>query len=309
MKLSIIIPTYNGVKTLVKLFQVLEKQTVTPEEILVVDSSSEDATASICRDYGAQVTIIPQDEFDHGGTRSRMAEEAAGDVLVFMTQDAIPAADDAIEKLIAPFSEDEKLAMTYGRQLPNDDADFAAAHLRSFNYPEEPATREYGDKEKLGIRTIFTSNSFAAYRKSALTDVGYFKDGLIFGEDTCAAGRLLQKGYTLKYVSAAAVYHSHNYKIVQEFKRSFDIGVLHTVEAPLFDDFGKAENRGVEYVRSGMNNLLQNKQYVKTADFMARSMAKFIGYKAGRNYQKIPGEVVPGLSMHQNWWKKGRKPD
>ncbi|WP_167505934.1 glycosyltransferase family 2 protein [Desulfosediminicola flagellatus] len=309
MKLSIIIPTYNGAKTLTKLFQVLEKQTVIPEEILVVDSSSKDATVSVCRDYGASVTIIPQSEFDHGGTRTRMAEEATGDILVFMTQDAIPAANDAIEKLIAPFVDDEKLAMTYGRQLPNEDADFAAAHLRAFNYPDKPDTREYDDKEKLGIRTIFTSNSFAAYRKSTLTDVGYFKDGLIFGEDTCAAGRLLQKGYTIKYVSDAAVYHSHNYKIVQEFKRSFDIGVLHTVEALLFNDFGKAENRGVEYVRSGMNNLLQKKEYVKTADFMARTMMKFIGYKAGRNYQKIPGEVVPGLSMHQAWWKKGRKPD
>lgn len=307
MKISLLIPTFNGEKTLRELFAVLKKQTVEIEEIMVVDSSSEDTTVQICLENGATVSTISKDDFDHGGTRTMMAEKAKGEIVLFLTQDAVPATDNAIEKLVAPFFADDTIAMTYGRQLPNKDADFPATHLRAFNYPEEPAVRQYKDREKLGIRTIFTSNSFAAYKKSALAEVGYFKNGLIFGEDTCAAGRLLQNGYVLHYVSDAAVYHSHNYKLIQEFKRSFDIGVLHTTEAKLFNDFGNAESRGVEYVRSGITNLLKMKKYVQAADFVARSMMKLIGYKAGKQFQKIPQEIVPALSMHESWWKKDRK--
>ena len=307
MKISLLIPTYNCEKTLKELFRVLATQTLQPDEILVVDSSSSDTTVQICLENGAQVITIAQEEFDHGGTRTLMVEKATGDIVLFLTQDAIPASENALELLVAPFVENEKVAMTYGRQLPNKDASFSAAHLRAFNYPEKSAVRQYSDKNNLGIRTIFTSNSFAAYKKTALAEVGHFKNGLIFGEDTCAAGRLLQSGYELRYVSEASVYHSHNYKLLQEFKRSFDIGVLHTAEAKLFEDFGNAESRGAEYVKSGISDLLQKGQYVETADFVARSMMKFIGYKAGKNYKKLPEEVIPGLSMHQTWWKKERK--
>jgi rhamnosyltransferase len=309
MDLSIIIPTYNGEKSLAALFALLKKQSVQADEILVVDSSSSDGSVELCRSYGAEVQVIPQQDFDHGGTRTLMAKNAGGNILLFLTQDALPASADAIEKLIAPIVHDQKVAMAYGRQLPNKDANFAAAHLRKFNYPPQTVIRRYEDRNTLGIQTIFTSNSFAAYRRSALEDVGYFKSGLIFGEDTCAAGRMLQKGYRITYVSEAAVYHSHNYRMLQEFKRSFDIGVLHTMEAPLFNDFGNAEGRGVEYVRSGLNDLLQKGQYVQTADFVARSMMKLLGYKAGRNFDKFPDGIVQGMSLHQSWWKKEKKPN
>ncbi len=307
MDLSVIIPTYNGEKSLSALFAILKKQTIQADEILVVDSASADGSVELCRKNGAEVDIIEQQDFDHGGTRTAMAKKARGNILLFLTQDALPARADAIEKLIAPLMQDQNVAMAYGRQLPNNDANFAAAHLRKFNYPSQTVIRCYEDRNTLGIQTIFTSNSFAAYRRSALAEVGYFKSGLIFGEDTCAAGRILQKGLKLTYVSEAAVYHSHNYRLLQEFKRSFDIGVLHTMEAPLFNDFGKAESRGVEYVRSGVNELLQKRQYVQTVDFVARSMMKLLGYMAGRNFDKFPDRIVPSLSLHQSWWLKEKK--
>lgn len=53
---------------------------------------------------------------------------------------------------------------------------------------------------------------------------------MIFGEDTIAAAMLLQGGKKIAYVSDAEAYHSHNYTVGQEFKRYFDIGVLHSTE-------------------------------------------------------------------------------
>jgi rhamnosyltransferase len=302
-KISIIIPTYNGEETLRELFAVLHYQTIQPFEILVVDSSSTDNSVEICKQHGATVQVITQDEFDHGGTRTMMCQKAQGELLLFFTQDAIPTTRDAIEKLIQPLIDDPTIATSYGRQLPDKHAGFTAAHLRGFNYPPESVIRRYGDRELLGIRTIFTSNSFAAYRSSALAEVGYFKNGLIFGEDTCTVGRLLQRDYGIAYVAEASVYHSHEYDLGQEFKRSFDIGVLHSVEANLFDDFGKAEKRGVDYVCSGLKMLRDNSQYLAMVDFMVRVFTKYLGYKMGRKHALFPTGVLMQLSMHRNWWK------
>lgn len=304
MNVSLIIPTYNGESTLRELFAVLHYQTLQPDETLVVDSTSTDKSVDVCTSHGADVTVIPQNSFDHGGTRTMLAQRAVGEFLLFFTQDAIPTTRDAVERLIQPMVDDPAVACTYGRQLPDKNAGFPAAHLRGFNYPPESTVRRYADRDQLGIRTIFTSNSFAAYRRSALEEVGYFKNGLIFGEDTCTVGRLLQAGYAIAYVADATVYHSHDYSLDEEFRRSFDIGVLHISECELFEDFGNAESRGREYVKSGLQELWKRKRYAELADFAARTLIKYAGYKLGRNYAMLPSALVPELSMHKSWWKK-----
>ena len=297
-----IIPTYNGADTLRELFAVLYYQSVKPFEILVTDSSSTDESVEICREYGARVTVIPQGEFDHGGTRTELAREATGDILVFFTQDAIPTTRDCIEQLIEPFA-DPEVACSYGRQLPLKSATFAAAHLRRFNYPSDSVVKSYEDRKRLGIETMFCSNSCAAYRKAYLAEVGYFKNGLIFGEDTCSVGRLLQSGYKVAYVAEAAVYHSHNYDLIQEFNRSFDIGVLHITEQELFKDFGKAEKRGFTYIRSAFKALKAEKKYSEMVDFCIRAVMKYTGYGLGKNYRKLPARLRPVFSMHSSWWE------
>jgi len=194
--------------------------------------------------------------------------------------------------------------VAYGRQLPNLNAHHFAAHLRAFNYPAQSNVRGYADRKRCGFATIFTSNSFAAYRKSLLARVDYFKNGLIFGEDTCTVGRLLQEGYKVAYTSEAAVYHSHNYTLSQEFRRSFDIGVLHTTEKWLLDTYGSAEGRGKEYVLSGLHSLVAAGKYLTVFEFIVRNFLKILGYKAGRNYLVIPGKMRSHLSMNPGWWHR-----
>lgn len=300
--LSVILPTWNGAVSLRELLAALSRQTVLPHELLVVDSSSEDETVAIAREFGAEVLIVPQEDFDHGGTRSMIARKARGDILIFLTQDAIPVSTDALAKLVEPLLSDETIAVTYGRQLPNHDATTLAAHLRSFNYPPQTVVRSFADRERLGFQTVFASNSFAAYRRTALAEVDYFQAGLIFGEDTCAVGRLLMHGYKVAYVAEAVVFHSHNYTCLQEFRRSFDIGVLHVTERWLLETYGRAEGRGWQYARSGLSYLVKMKKRTLLPGFFWKMMLKLLGYKLGRNFQLLPQWLVPVLSMHRSWW-------
>lgn len=301
--ISVIIPTLNGEGTLEHFFAALKNQYIQPDEVLVVDSSSADRSVAISRDWGAEVISIPRAEFDHGGTRTRLARQAQGDIIVFFTQDAILATRDALQLLVAPLGE-ETVACSYGRQLPNKNASPVAAHLRLFNYPPQSSQRVYGDRGQYGLKTIFISNSFAAYRKDRLKEAGYFKNGLIFGEDTCTLGRILAAGQSVVYVSEAAVYHSHNYTMGEELRRSFDIGVLHSREKWLLATYGQAEGVGARYVRSALGALCKEKHVVPVLDCLLRSVVKLIGYKLGRSYEILPSTWLPSLSMNRLWWER-----
>lgn len=302
--ITLIIPILNGEKFLPDFFRGLKEQTLRPDEILVADSGSDDRSVAISRDFGADIIEITREQFDHGGTRTMLAGKASGDILVFVTQDAIPASSRSLENLILPLLQSDRIACSYGRQLPQADATPVSSHLRHFNYPDQSGVRGWEDRQGLGLKSIFISNSFAAYKKAPLEEVGYFKNGLIFGEDTCTLGRLFLAGYLVAYQADAEVYHSHNYDYLEEFRRSFDIGVLHCSENWLLETFGRAEGIGRQYLRSLFVYLFENKHYFLLLDSCVRAGCKFIGYKLGRNYRRIPRIMRPALSMHRLWWHK-----
>jgi rhamnosyltransferase len=285
--ITIIVPTYNASKYLPSLLERLESQTIRDYELMVVDSSSNDNTVDIAQSHRANVITIPQSEFDHGGTRTLAAMEAKGDILVYLTQDALPYNEYAIENIIKPFTDDRRIGATFGRQLPYPQASVFAEHLRLFNYPDVSYTRGLDDKKKYGIKTAFLSNSFAAYRKSALNEIGYFKSGLPFGEDACAGAKILLKGYKIAYVAEAIVLHSHNYTILQDFKRYFDMGTFHRTENWLLKEFGKAEGQAIKYAKSEIAFLLRKRKFYLFPEFILRTLMKYLGYKVGVGYVRV----------------------
>ena len=149
MKASVIVPTRNGGKCLEQLFKTLREQTFRPVQILVVDSSSDDDTQNICKAFGADFIQIDAKTFDHGGTRNLAASRATGDILVFMTQDALPRETGCLENLIRPLY-DYKIAASYGRQIPKEDANPVEVFVRYFNYPSVEMTKGIDDLPRLG---------------------------------------------------------------------------------------------------------------------------------------------------------------
>ncbi len=290
--LTIIVPTYNASRHLSSLLERLESQTVKNYELMVVDSSSNDNTADIAKSHQANVITIPRAEFDHGGTRTMAAMKAKGDILVYLTQDALPHDEFAIENIISPFDGDKKVGAAFGRQVPYPGASVFAEHLRLFNYPNTSYTRDPGDKEEYSIKTAFLSNSFAAYRKSALEEIGYFKRGLPFGEDACAGAKIFLKGYKIAYVAEAIVLHSHNYTVWQDFKRYLDVGTFHRTENWLLKEFGKAEVEGIKYAKSEFRFLLKRKKYYLFPEFVLRTFLKYFGYKLGTGYERIKPKII-----------------
>lgn len=269
--------------------------------LLVIDSSSDDTTANQAKHAGAEVVEIPRDAFDHGGTRDWAVRHLTDtEVVVFLTQDALVEDANSLNQLVGLFCA-PNVGAAFGRQLPHVDATAIAAHARLFNYPAASRRVSLTDTPRLGIKAAFLSNSFAAYRRDALLNVGSFPHGTILSEDMIAGARLLNAGWELAYCAEARVYHSHNYSLLEEFKRYFDIGVLHQREAWLLEQFGKPEGEGWRFVRSELGYLTHHAP-LRLPEAMLRTLLKYAGYRLGKCEKHLPGAVKQRLSMHRRFW-------
>lgn len=300
-RFAIIVPTLNAAAYWAQ-FERNLLACVGPEHVLIFDSTSSDNTIELAKSAGLRVRTISRAEFNHGGTRQLAVELLSDvDILVFLTQDAVLACSDAIRVLLEPFK-DTTVAATFGRQLPGADATPIEAHARHFNYPDQSSERTLASRDGLGFKAIFISNSFAAYRREALIAVGGFPRNVIFGEDTITAAKLLLSGWKVTYVAEAKVYHSHSYTWTQDFKRYFDIGVLHAQESWLLDKFGNTGGEGGRFVRSELNYLWPRYWWL-VPSALIRTALKLTGYRLGRIENKLSLRWKRKLSMHPNFWK------
>jgi rhamnosyltransferase len=295
---SLLIPTYNAGPSFGALLDVLSRQRLHVFEVVVVDSSSTDNTVSIARSYGMRTHVISKGEFDHGGTRTHLGQLAKGDVLVYLTQDALPLNEEAVPALVSRLLEDEQIGAAFGRQIPNRDATPFAQHLRAFNYPAVSHLRAAQDCDRYGMKTFFCSNSFAAYKRKALEHIGWFKPGLLMGEDMHACARMLLEGFRIAYVAEAVVYHSHNYSMQQEFKRYFDLGAFFEKEHWIREKYGTANAEGLRFVQSEISFLLKNGFLRYVPESLLRNAAKWLGFQLGHLYPYLPGWMVRWASMH-----------
>ena len=227
MSVALIIPTRNAAPHLDRLLPALAAQSLQPDEVFVVDSASTDDTVARFRAYGARVEVIDPKQFNHGGTRRWASQQVSAQALIYLTQDAIPADDQSFARLVANLYSETDIGVAYGRQLPHPTAGLLGAQSRHFNYPAQGRSKRLSDAPELGIKTCFSSDSFSVYRRDALEAVGGFPQDVIGSEDAYVAAKMLLSGYAVRYAADAQVLHSHDYRLLEEFRRYFDIGVFY----------------------------------------------------------------------------------
>lgn len=302
MTVTVIIPTYKPDGTFQKLIEKLKTQTYPIKKILILNTEAkywkEDWIKGIPQ---AEVHHITKEEFDHGKTRAMGAAMAETDLLVFFTQDAVPANNKVIEVLVNSFA-DDSIGAAYGRQLPAADCKFIEQYTRGFNYPENSRVKRKADLPKLGIKTYFCSNVCAAYRRCVYEKLGGFVTKTIFNEDMILAAQMIQAGYGVAYAARAEVIHSHNYSYFQQFQRNFDLAVSQADHPEIFAQIS-SESEGMRLVKQTASYLLKQKKPWLIPDLVLTSGFKFLGYKAGQNYQKLPKGLVKKFTMNPSYWK------
>jgi rhamnosyltransferase len=298
---AIVIPTCNARRDWTPLSTGIRLQGLPPSQVLIIDSSSTDGTPELAAAEGYRVIRIDRSNFNHGGTRQLAIELIPwASIVVYLTQDAVLATSDSLDRLLAAFT-GEKVGAAYGRQLPRLAAGAIEAHARLFNYPPDAHVCDLESRHTLGIKAAFLSNSFAAYCISALLEAGGFPSDTIMAEDALVAGKLLLAGWKIAYVAEAQVYHSHPFTIAEEFHRYFDTGVYHRREAWLIDKFGKPTGEGKRFVLSQLAFLARRNPLLLPAAAV-RTAAKALGYQLGLREAKLGKRWSRRLSLHKSFW-------
>jgi GT2 family glycosyltransferase len=227
---TVAIPIRDGGEQLLRTLAALARQTVA-HELLVCDSGSSDGSVQAARAHGARVLEIAPSRFSHGGTRNLLMREASGTRVALLTQDAEPADERWLERLLGGLELAPDVGIAFGPYEPRADASPAVRMelerwFDSLSLDGGPSVERLERHERrlsvielIGRRGFFTDANAcvarAAWERAPFREVAY-------AEDRVLAIDMLRAGYAKAFVPGAAVLHSHEYTAAQELRRCFD---------------------------------------------------------------------------------------
>lgn len=286
--IDILIPTYKPGPEFAMLLRRLACQRYPARQVIIINTEEQYWDPALEAEYpGCRVEHIRREEFDHGGTRRRMAAMSQADLFLCMTQDALPADEDLIGNLVKAF-ENPLVKAAYARQLPREDCSLAEQFTRSFNYPPESRIKTQADLKTLGIKTFFCSDVCAAYDRKTYRELGGFPEQAGFNEDMIYASKVIRAGYAVAYAAEAQVIHSHNYTGRQQFRRNFDLGVSQADHPEIFAKY-PSEGEGIRLVKQTAGFLVKKRKPWLLVPLVWQSACKYAGYWLGKRYRKLPG--------------------
>lgn len=175
-------------------------------EVLAVDSGSTDGTLDRLRDAGVRVIGIQPSQFDFGLSRDLAYQHARGDIVINLSQDAVPAHDRWLENLIAPLVQ-PGIAVSCGASLPDPERghrQFAWERNGWFYF-----TREMQKFRRAHGRGVSFANS--AVRRSVWERLRF--DAQPLGEDFQFQRKVQREGLSIAFPAGAETLHHHDYDL------------------------------------------------------------------------------------------------
>jgi len=177
--ISVVIPSLNEAEFIGRCLESLTRQTVPPDEIILVDAGSVDGTVEIARRYVDKIIVSPK--ADVVLQRNLGAQEAKGDIIVSTDADTV-AASDWIERLTSHFVDPSVVAVG-GAVYPlnqNPQTLLLTAGLNTFSNALH-----------------WFSGTNMAYRKDVFLEAGGYNERVNQAEDWNLSGRLGKYGKTV----------------------------------------------------------------------------------------------------------------
>ena len=305
MEVDVLIPVYRPDGKLTELLKRLKMQNYPIHRVILMNTEEKHFPTELTGIWDrVEVYHLAKEEFDHGGTRDRGVRMSTADLVLCMTQDAMPADETLIEELVKPFDDPEVWA-AYARQLPNEDCREVEKYTRSFNYPEKSMVKTKEDLDRLGIKTFFCSNVCAAWRREKYLELGGFVKHTIFNEDMILAGTMIKQGGKIAYCAKAKVIHSHNYSAFQQFHRNFDLAVSQTMYPEVFGGI-RSESEGIKLVKKSLSYCIKIGKPWLMIQVVTQSAGKLLGYKMGQRYRSLPMWLILRCTMSPSFWRGGK---
>jgi glycosyltransferase involved in cell wall biosynthesis len=213
MRISIVIPTFNGARRIGRTLQAIRSQSFRGEvETIVVDDGSRDATAQVVGAF-AGVKLLSQPNRGPAAARNHGARVASGDILLFTDDDCVPQ-PDWIERMLGPF-EDPKVVGAKGAYLTRQKA-LVARFVQA----------EYEDKfAKMACHPSidFIDTYSAAFRRDVFMRYGGYNTSFptACAEDVELSYRMRKDNLLMMFVAGARVYHTHPDRLIAYLRKKF----------------------------------------------------------------------------------------
>ena len=212
---SIVIPAYNASKTLSQCLESLVKQTDKFKnfEIIVVDDGSTDETPQIVKGFQG-VKLISQQNQGPAVARNKGAEEAEGDIIIFIDSDCV-AFPNWIEEMLKPFKKDPEVAGVKGAYKTRQNE--LAARFVQYEYEDKY------DKMKKDKYIDFIDTYSAAFKREVFLEMGGYDTEfpVACAEDAEFSYRLSKKGHKMVFNPHALVYHIHPSSLFAYLKKKY----------------------------------------------------------------------------------------
>jgi cellulose synthase/poly-beta-1,6-N-acetylglucosamine synthase-like glycosyltransferase len=198
--LTVIVPAYNEAETLVDTVRSLRRQTVSPDQILVVDDCSTDATAEVAESLGVAVLRPPENTGSKAGAQS-FALDRVDTGLVMAVDADTTLAPDAIEKLFAAFA-DPEVAAASGFVLPRRvrtiwERGRYVEYMLAFSFFKR-IQDSYG-------KPLIASGCFSVYRTAELRAAGGWSTRTM-AEDMDLTWTMYRAGHRVRFIPDAVCY-------------------------------------------------------------------------------------------------------
>ena len=289
VEVSILLLTKNDRRNLERVLPALfRQQGIEACEVIAIDSGSSDGTLQLLRRFPIRIQQIRPEEFHHARTRNLAAGLASGEILVFLSQDAIPASNTWLKALISNF-EDASVGAVYGRQLPKRQSSLERQEVLDTIYGDEKLIKDPSQPNRMGYRFYHFSDANAAIRRGVWNQVRFPEDLKVF-EDLGIAKKILDRGWKIVYEPGAAVEHSHVHSTLGLFRRYFDIG--YTLAAlKIWDVPGTKDSlvRDAWKLLKGKIGRAIHHNNARSAGYgLRQDLAKSVGLLLGTNQNHLP---------------------
>ncbi len=283
---SVIVPVYNGGETIRATIEHLIRQSLPPDEIIVVNDGSSDQTANILQSFGSRIKVLTKDNGGPACARNAGVRVAKGSLIAFTDSDCFPN-EDWLENLVQGFRCDEIVGV--GGTVRGAAAGLIAEYI-DLHLSMNPAHSSDGS-----IFRLVTAN--ACFRRDVLVQANLFderfrKPG---GEDTELSVRLVSMNYRLAFEETAVVRHCHKKTIREYLKTIANHGEGQYVLDTLWPQQVSKANHRKRIVRStaGMGSLFRFYQSYRQRHSRRRALlfslldhlqylARSWGYRRGR---------------------------
>jgi poly-beta-1,6-N-acetyl-D-glucosamine synthase len=224
-RLTVIVPAYNEAETLGDTLRSLQRQTLPPAEIVVVDDCSTDETADIAESFGVTVLRPPVNTGSKAGAQTFALDQATTDLVMAVDADTT-LAPDAIEVLLAAF-DDPEVAAACGLVLPRRVATVwergrYVEYLLAFSFFKR-IQDHYG-------KPLISSGCFSIYRTADLRAIGGWSSRTL-AEDMDLTWSLYAAGRKVRFLPEAVGYpvEPHNLEFLGRQLRRWSHGFIQNV--------------------------------------------------------------------------------